>query len=188
MTKIQEQARHRDMLLILDLDETLIFSSREPLAETTTTLIRDLYVHRRPGLAVFLETCLAWFALGIWTSGTASYASAMVSLLFPDPTQLRFVFSQQQCTMHRTWPEDIVIPIKPLKKVHSYGFPLSRTLIVDDRPETYQQNYGNAIPITSWTGDPSDDVLPRLARYLERLKDADDVRRIEKRHWIKEVD
>lgn len=74
-------------------------------------------------------------------------------------------------------------PLKDLRKVARLGFDLRRTLIVDDSPEKVRRHYGNAVYVRPWTGDPADDELPRLLRYLHTLADVADVRRIEKRRW-----
>ena len=60
---------------------------------------------------------------------------------------------------------------------------MKRTLIVDDTPEKVRQNYGNAIYIKPYVGAPDDRELASLADYLLTLKDAENVRGIEKRNW-----
>jgi RNA polymerase II subunit A small phosphatase-like protein len=56
-------------------------------------------------------------------------------------------------------------------------------LIVDDTPHKSRQNYGNVIYPREYLGDAADDELPQLLRYLLQLKDAENVRTIEKRNW-----
>lgn len=48
-------------------------------------------------------------------------------------------------------------------------------------------NYGNAIQITEFTGDPHDDELLLLASYLEKLRNVEHVRLIDKRYWREQV-
>jgi RNA polymerase II subunit A small phosphatase-like protein len=56
-------------------------------------------------------------------------------------------------------------------------------LIVDDTPRKCIHNYGNAIYVREYEGQVDDDELLHLGRYLSTLKDADNVRTLEKRGW-----
>jgi RNA polymerase II subunit A small phosphatase-like protein len=60
-------------------------------------------------------------------------------------------------------------------------------LIVDDTPEKVLHNYGNAIYAKPYYGDANDRELAILATYLLALKDAENVRTIEKIHWRQQV-
>eukprot|EP01119_Soliformovum_irregulare_P000858 TRINITY_DN10629_c0_g1_i2.p1 TRINITY_DN10629_c0_g1~~TRINITY_DN10629_c0_g1_i2.p1 ORF type:complete len:120 (-),score=23.30 TRINITY_DN10629_c0_g1_i2:7-366(-) len=72
--------------------------------------------------------------------------------------------------------------VKSLKKVKKKGWSLSNVLIIDDKPATFERNYGNAIRVHPFEGDPSDDELLSLLLFLEDLAEKD-VRKIEKRGW-----
>jgi RNA polymerase II subunit A small phosphatase-like protein len=54
---------------------------------------------------------------------------------------------------------------------------------VDDTPGKCRRNYGNAIYPKEYLGNAEDDELPQLLEYLLQLKDAGNVRTIEKRNW-----
>lgn len=75
------------------------------------------------------------------------------------------------------------ISIKNLKKIKKKGFRLEHTLMLDDTPHTYQNNFGNAIRIDTFAGEDSDVELLYLLPYLESLGDHPNVRRVEKRGW-----
>jgi hypothetical protein len=68
--------------------------------------------------------------------------------------------------------------LKDLKKVKRAGHRLERVLVVDD-------TLGNAVYVPPFLGDPADEVLPRLARYLVSLRDVPDVRAVEKPGWLR---
>jgi TFIIF-interacting CTD phosphatase-like protein len=72
---------------------------------------------------------------------------------------------------------------KRLDNLKKKGFALEQTLIVDDSPEKARINYGNAIYIREFTGDPNDKELQYLYNYLLTLKTVGNVRTIEKRGW-----
>jgi RNA polymerase II subunit A small phosphatase-like protein len=74
-----------------------------------------------------------------------------------------------------------------MKKVKRKGFDLSRVLIVDDTPSTWQRNYGNAVHIESYWGSRIDDHLLHLLTYLEYLGHESDVRKVDKRRWRNQV-
>ena len=44
-------------LLILDLDETLVFAAERPLTREADFRVGPYHVYGRPGLAVFLDQC-----------------------------------------------------------------------------------------------------------------------------------
>lgn len=55
---------------------------------------------------------------------------------------------------------------------------------MDDTPSKVARQYGNAVYVAPFFGDPGDDLLPRLDAYLGTLRDVPDVRRLEKRGWM----
>ena len=73
--------------------------------------------------------------------------------------------------------------VKDLRKVKRKGHDLDRVLIVDDEPAKLTRNYGNAIYVTPFEGNPNDSELPLLLKYLERLWHTRNFRAIEKRGW-----
>jgi carboxy-terminal domain RNA polymerase II polypeptide A small phosphatase len=70
-----------------------------------------------------------------------------------------------------------------LKKVKRMGYDLARVLVVDDTRHKVARNYGKAIYIAPFEGDPADEELPLLLKYLESLAGCHNFRAIEKRRW-----
>ncbi len=187
----------RDILLVLDLDETLIHARGMALERPADLQVAGYHVYRRPGLAAFLERCFANFAVGIWSSASDGYVAEIVGQVVPDPGRLEFVWGASRVTQMRTLPHhherygrDLgeFHTQKRLKKLTRFGWPLERILIVDDSPEKSAQNYGNAVPVAPFLGDPADGELELLAAYLAQLREEPDFRRIEKRTWRASVD
>jgi RNA polymerase II subunit A small phosphatase-like protein len=183
-----------EKLLILDLDETLIHASATPVREEFDFHIFQYFVYQRPSLADFLTTCAQHFKLAIWSSASDDYVQAIVERILPPGIHLEFVWGRSRCTPCTTPQLDdygyynLDGPssyeyAKRLKKVRRRGFSLAQTLIVDDTPAKAQQNYGNAIYIKPYLGSTEDEELIHLLPYLLTLKDAENVRAIEKRHW-----
>jgi len=191
------EAKER-LLLILDLDETLIYATRTALNRPADFQVFDYHVYRRPHLGRFLADCAEWFDLAIWSSASDDYVGEIAKAIFPDRSQLQFVWGRSRTTIGRSLGADDVSfhsqledrhYLKPLSKVSRRGhWKLEQILIVDDTPEKCARNYGNAVYATPFEGDENDNELPLLSAYLATLKDCPNVRRIEKRRWRREVD
>lgn len=168
-------------LLILDIDETLIHARAQPLDRGHDFKVGHYFVYCRPHLDHFLETVGNSFELAVWTTAGSIYAETVVAEL--DLADLAFLWTRDRCA-HAMDPETREpIFIKDLKKVKRRGYDLDRVLMVDDSPEKLARNYGNLIRVKAFEGDPADDDLRRLARYLPTLVECANVRSIEKRYW-----
>lgn len=173
-------------LLILDLDETLIFGTRERLARPAEAFFDPYSIHHRPGLAQFLARVRTVYQLAAWTSATQDYATFVVGSVFPKDLELTFVWSRGRCTWRRCTETAEEYWLKNLVKVKRLGFDLDRVLMVDDEPRKLERNYGNLITIRPWTGAPEDRELPLLADFLLGLTSVPNLRAIEKRQWREE--
>lgn len=171
-------------LLILDLDETLVHATPILLDVPPALKVHDLYVYQRPGFAYFMRQVMRDFNVAVWTSASALYAQRVVSSLWPDASQLAFVWSHLHCT--RRYDYELMSPywIKKLNKVKRRGYDIHRVLAVDNTPRKWEQSYGNLIAVPDWCGAQDDEVLFRLWRYLDHLRDVPDVRAVDKRHWL----
>ena len=180
------------ILLILDLDETLIHARTAPLDRPADFELFGYHIYLRPHLAEFLDRCARHYELAVWSSASDDYVAAVVERIVPENPALHFAWGRSRATLRRLIGPDeadfFVGPdhlhyLKPLTKVARRGWPLERILIVDDTPAKCRRNYGNAIYVQPFEGDPDDVELKLLAAYLEELKDCGNVRRIEKRGW-----
>ena len=171
-------------MLILDLDETLVFGTEHPLPNLRPDhQIGPFNIYRRPHLDPFLQTTARTYDLAVWSSASADYVRGVVAALFPDASRLAFAWASDRCTPRYDAERQERFWLKNLKKVRRLGYPLERVLMVDDSPEKLSQHYGNHIRVHPFTGDPADDELLRLMPFLERLATAENVRVIEKRYW-----
>lgn len=175
------------MLLILDLDETLVHATEGPLGHEHDFAVGPYAVHRRPHLAEFLGACSACFRLAIWSSASDDYVRDVLGRIIPRDLGLAFAWGRSRC-VRRLDPDSYEVDyLKDLKKVKRLGFDLRRVLIADDTPAKVRRHYGNAIYVPPYLGAPEDGTLPRLARYLRSLRDLPDVRALEKRGWSRIV-
>ncbi len=170
-------------LLILDLDETLVYADEKPLARAADFQVGPFHVYRRPFLGEFVAVIANWFDLAVWSSASGSYVHGVVENVFGAPNALRFVWACDRCTRRFDAELQEHYYAKNLSKLRKLGFELERILMVDDSPEKLSQHYGNHIRVAPFTGDESDTELRDLLPFLESLRTAENVRRIEKRFW-----
>lgn len=173
----------KNKLLILDLDETLIYSSLTKLSFSEDFKVDQYFVYKRPGIENFLNFISENFNFAVWTSSTSDYADGLVKQLFLDQSVLKFVWARDRCVSKIDIESREQYWIKDLKKVKKLGFDLEKILVIDDSPEKLQRNYGNHIPVIPFLGNPKDDELSRLINFLKKIINLDSVRSIEKRNW-----
>ncbi len=180
----------KDKLLILDLDETLIYSTGASLARKPDFIVEPYFVYKRPNLDNFLATCFEWFDVAVWTSSGSQYAAAIVAEIFPYPQLLKFVWTSDRCSIAINYNQDLIdgyyptyYSRKPLKKVKKTGYKLESIIAVDDTPRKWEKSYGNLVRVAPFEGDECDRELTHLIEYLNILRVAPNIRSIEKRSW-----
>lgn len=168
----------KPILLILDLDETLIHASADALRPDFDFQLYHYYVDKRPYVREFIDYCSQHFQLAVWSSASDDYVQEVVRRIFPPEVRLEFVWGRSRCT-------PTLIPYtdgfgfynldhssqyeyaKRLKKVRKLGYDLQQVLIVDDTPFKVLSSYGNAIYPKPYLGQTDDTELVSLSRYLE---------------------
>lgn len=156
--------------LVLDIDQTLVHSSLRPMNNTDLIITVDgkkLYVRKRPGVDKFLAKLSALFELVTWTASGPKFASPMLDKLDPNGFIVHRLFTEA-CTQ---------TPKGPVKDLNLLGRSLSKVIIIDNTPRSYELQPDNAIPIETWYEDPTDcgleDLLPILIPLSE--PDIDDI-------------
>jgi carboxy-terminal domain RNA polymerase II polypeptide A small phosphatase len=172
-----------EILLILDLDETLIYATEDRLAINEDFTFDKYFVYKRPGLDEFLMLIKDHFSIGIWSSAGDEYVNSIVNEIKSHELNFEIIWARSKCTPRRDLERDMSYWEKRLEKLKKKGFALEKILIVDDSPEKAKSNFGNAIYIKSFMGDPADGELSLLYAYLLTLKNVENIRKIEKRNW-----
>jgi TFIIF-interacting CTD phosphatase-like protein len=171
------------ILLILDIDETLIHGSEAELTRPADFKIGPYHVYCRPHLTHFLNQVAEVYELAVWSSGSQDYVDAVVDAIMPNGVQPALVWARDRCT-RRFDPElREEYYVKDLKKIKRQGYVLDRMLIVEDTARKVERNYGNAIYMEPYYGDTEDDELLRLGSYLCSISSTENVRTLEKRGW-----
>lgn len=165
-------------LLILDLDGTLVDVYHNSIDVKTTLdpipIEGNNRLYKRPGLDAFLLQCSELFTLAVWSAAGKDYVKAVVEAIFaPLGIELAFVWSSARCIHKWNHFNNELTTIKPLRKVwRRRRWHRSNTLIVDDTPKTYCQNYRNAIRIVTWScSDGTDTELERVLDILLYKRD-----------------
>ncbi len=186
-------------LLILDIDETLVFGSKQKLDKPFDFTVFNYFIYQRPYLKEFFEKIKDHFLIALWSSADDEYVEEIAKKIIPKDIELEFVWARSKCSYKRNFNgvfddyQDYQNSygsdnshyhfVKPLKKLKKKGYKLERILIVDDIPHKSKENYGNVIYPKEYRGEEIDNELLLLAKYLLTLKDKMNVRRIEKRGW-----
>jgi carboxy-terminal domain RNA polymerase II polypeptide A small phosphatase len=182
------------ILIILDLDETLIHATRNPLYEHWDFELLDYKVFIRPHLPYFLSFLKENFDVAVWSSASDDYVAKVVEKIFPEDYGLKFIWGRTKCTHKPDFSKAEEIGyfdyyshfeyIKNLKKVtKKFPYKKEQILIIDDTPRKSMYNFGNAIYPTEFNGNKKDNELELLTTYLETFKSITNVRTIEKRSW-----
>ena len=130
------------LLVVIDLDETLIYSSQTALDRPPDFAVGPYLVYKRPFLDEFLRVAMSLYDLAIWTSSTAPYAFAIASELVQDVAAFKFIWARERCTARLDPETQSYDFIKNLTKLRRRGFSLERTVVVDDSPENINSTTG----------------------------------------------
>ena len=171
------------MLLILDIDETLIFASEGAIDRSSDFQFSNFSVWKRPFLDEFLQHCFERFSVAIWTSSTKNYAQEIVDNILDRGQELEFLWTRERCTPRVFSELQKFEYLKDLGKIKRKGYDLKQTIMVDNTSGKLIRNYGNLVRIDDFVGDQNDRELKRLRNYLNDLAQEPNVRTIEKRAW-----
>ena len=172
-------------LLILDLDETLIFASDKRMEQEPDFICGPYSIYCRPYLNEFFQEIVTTFRFGVWTSATDDYMECVVSNVIPKEIKLEFLFGRRRCTQVLDPNTGEMKWIKDLKKIKKKGYTLDRVIIVDDTASKLERNYGNLIKVSPWRGSAEDDELFYLGKYLNKISGLSSFRNLDKRFWRK---
>ncbi|KAM3876268.1 CTD small phosphatase-like protein 3 [Diretmus argenteus] len=165
--------------LVLDLDETLMFSSLNVIEEAEYSFYAAFQGHQykvymilRPHVKEFLESMAKLYEMFVYTSAKKEYAEKILDIL--DPRRKLF--------RHRLYREDCTCVLGHYVKDLSFlERDLAKTVVLDNAPHTYPYHLMNTIPIKSWSGGREDRALQRLIPYMEKLSGAGDFREVLKK-------
>jgi Dullard-like phosphatase family protein len=166
-------------VLVLDLDETLVHSShskehfspalgdKEVAVEDAQGRVHPVYVKLRPHLMTFLLHVSRMFEVVVFTAGLQAYAEAVMRCLDPLQQLYHHLLTRAHCTVMGSGSF--------VKDLSFLGRPLNRVIIIDNSPVAYVLQPRNAIPCTTWLGDPTDNELQEILQLLHHCALCTDV-------------
>jgi RNA polymerase II subunit A small phosphatase-like protein len=185
MPKLIRPARYSGKkCLVLDLDETLVHSSFQPVKQASFAIpvsiegvAHRVYVIKRPGVDEFLKSLSEHYELVVYTASLAKYADPLLDKLDPFNYITHRLF-RESCVFHEG---------HFVKDLDLLNRELSQTIIIDNSPNSYIFHNDNAIGCTSFIDDPSDVEMWELCDFLKSHKDHEDVRRVcgNWKSWVK---
>jgi NLI interacting factor-like phosphatase len=140
--------------------------------------------------------------VSIWTAASKDWANTVYNNILkpniPVNKNFTFIWDGKKCTQksnrNAIMEGDFYarsVTIKRLKKVWNQFKSMNKdnTLILDDTPNTYKENFGNVIPIATFIDNENDDYLLKLTTYSDSLIQLESIRTVEKRNWyIKKIE
>lgn len=154
--------------LVLDLDETLVHCTVEPVENADLTFPVDfhnvtyqVHVRLRPHLFTFLSRIEGQYEIVLFTASQKVYANELLNRIDPDGKYFHHRLYRESC---------LAVEGNYLKDLNVLGRDLSRTVLVDNSPHAFGYQVDNGIPIESWFDDPDDRELLKLERFLRQLE------------------
>ena len=174
-------------LLILDLDETLIYSDientlKDKIDKYDTILFFDneeeknipIPLITRPGLYDFLDYASQEFDLIIFTASDQNYANTIINYIEKDKKYFKMRLYRNDCIFIEPG-----LYIKDLRIFSGYKN-LEDIIILDNSLFSFANQLNNGILITSFFNDKNDTFLLNIKDYLDYIKDERDIRKINK--------
>jgi carboxy-terminal domain RNA polymerase II polypeptide A small phosphatase len=154
-------------LALFDLDETLVHATEAPLPQAHSFKVGPYFVYVRPYATELIKASASWFDVAVWSSSSEQYVEAVTAELFGTPYPLKFSWSVSKCVQKVDPRSNGYVYVKDLRKVMKYGYAVDEIIMIDDSPEKLQRQPTRHLPLSAFTGDPSD---KELLIVMERLK------------------
>lgn len=159
--------------LVLDLDETLVHSSFKPTSNPDYIIpvdidgtVHQVYVLKRPGVEKFLVEMAKHYEIVVYTASLSKYADPLLDMLDPEKVIRHRLFREHCVQYEGNYVKDLSLLARDIPQ----------TIIIDNSPMSYMFHPRNAIGCSSFIDDLSDRELDSIGRFLDNIKDVEDVR------------
>ena len=185
---IYSEKKHHNLLpkikkhkysLILDLDETLVYTQRNNYRLKINNFNNDRLtipkktIILRPGLHEFLHDMKLLFELIIFTSGTPDYVDPIIKMIEKDEQFFDYILYRQHITIDENGDK--------IKDLSIIGRDLKNVIIIDDISRYFKLQKRNGICIRPFHGNVLSDrkTLKTLNSVLQKIRfDADETKDI----------
>ena len=148
--------------IILDLDNTLIYSVQNRNQSLKCFRIKDYYVYKRPGLENFLFSLSGIADLYLYTSSNKEYANEIIQKIDPHHLIKNKYYRNNCLCIDSEY-------IKDVNNLSNFTYDPNYLLIIDDNINCYRNFQDNIIQIKSWKGEVNDDYLYKIQSNLKKL-------------------
>jgi len=162
----QKAGKEGRKCLVLDLDETLVHSSFQPVPKYDFLIPVEIdgntyqvYVAKRPYVDEFLKKMGEIFEVVVFTASLSKYADPVLDLL-----DIHKVVDGRLFREHCTCLNDIYV-----KDMSMMGRPIESIFIIDNSPHAYSLQPENAIPCITWFDDYEDNELLEFIPVLTKI-------------------
>ena len=168
-------------LLILDIDETLLYASTVPLETACDYIAERTWVYKRPYVDTFLSQVAEKFELAVWSSARASYVEEICSNVFPNISFI-FTLSCEHCLSLNI--DGMTQSVKPIGVLAHCNIDMRRVLMVDNSPQKHCLNPEYLVTIPSYYADSTDTELLQLSTYLKKISQCEDFTLVSKNYHL----
>lgn len=187
------------MIIILDLDKTLVFTPDDtdsPLPNLSYFKYLTLFIHKRPNLDKFITNLVNdnHYDFVVWSAGIHPYVHCIVDNIFPKTSPPAIVMSREDCNEYDDKPLSKVRSIynnlycgykaidkktkqiitddtdEDIEVIYSPPKEVHDFIIIDDRDNITYFDQLNHLQIHPFEGDKNDKELDRLWKYLSENK------------------
>lgn len=165
--------------LVLDLDNTLVYSTTKELKDFDHEIIinsngksQKAWIVERPFLKSFLSHTSKKYDIVLFTAGIRQYAIKVMKKIDTEK-RISYLLDRRFCTLVNKTGKNQEFFTKNLSIL---GRDLLKTLIVDDKDYSFCFDYNNGILVPIFTGDRNDQCLKELQSYLDYCHTLDDMR------------
>ena len=150
-------------LLILDLDETLIFLEKEYCLFNNNYNIKTKKLILRPGLINFLKKMKQIYELILFSFTLPEYTLPILRVIEENEKFFEHILYVQNAKYYKS---DYV------KSISNIGRNIKECIIIDDIPKMFKNNIDNGICIKSFLGDIKEDknTLQILGNILNKIR------------------
>lgn len=171
---------HKNMcplIVCLDLDCTIIKSSVTPpdisdfiveVDDGSGISTQTLFVQKRPYFDAFIRVLSTFASVYLFSAADEQYVSRILENIDPLGQYFSKIFCRESCVKCE---EDTYV--KDLSICRSN---LSRTVLIDDNPNSFLFQEENGILIRPFNGSHKDNELPKVLKVLASLSGEKDVR------------
>lgn len=157
----------KKLLLILDLDETLLHANTDGTEDydaclelNKNNINYNIYVNLRPYLFKFLDFACKYFNIVLFTASCIEYVISVINYIDPSNKYFKGIYTRNSCILYKG------IYIKFLEV---FNINIKNCLIVDNSLLSFCYNLSNGILVNSYYSDKTDEDLLNLVEFLKSL-------------------